>query len=697
MRRICLTIILLAILTGCATAPEAVATPTVTPTIAPSPTRTPPPEPTALPSVLELTRATDPSQQAFLSVVHAAFEVPIFDVYVERLAIATNLSFGQYTQPSGIVAGDYFLRVVPNGVRPDAGEVLYETPITLKGGDSLLLIFSGPPDALLMSYFQQPLEPLDGSQSRVTIIHALPAGPEITVQQAGVPLTSPIPFGSAGFPIILAPGDTTLQLQSGDTTLLDYSLNLLERSSYVLIIAGNASDLETLTVIESRNSVPGRANMRAINAAAALGPVDIYLDGEILANTLDFTRASDRQFKAAQVYSVSVFPAGADRTSVEPLLIDQVVANNDDYIDLLLMGSAQNLRVVTHREDRSLLTPGDARVSFANTLEQVPSARIETQSEILEEIGGVSYGQPPRSTDLSAGLYRFVWVQLDGNTPTDAVEIATDIELQPGFSYLYLMTGRFGDPPIIFGDNIGIDSNLAELPAGELPTPTPEIPTQVRFINAIKGGLPVDVLVDEQTLTSGLSYGNASAITGISPGDHTIEIRSAGQTLVSLQTPLEVSTPYTIVVFGFGTEPVELLLVDDSDLFQGGDPPHVRVINLTMAGELVLGLATSRAEGINPETTIFSESPQSESFRRSFAYGIDRLGTLNETTGRAASNVALAPLGPHDVHAVDTRLEMIAASFRQIDFQPSAHYDIIAFQNLDTMLVEGFAVRYVSN
>src|SRR5690606_17048319 len=133
MGRITLLLFLIAALvTACAQSPQAAPTPTELPTPEATATNTPPPEPTPLPSVLELTRATDPSQQAFLSVAHAATSVPIFDVYVERLAIATNLNFGQATQPSGIVAGEYFLRVVPNGVRPDAGQILYETQLKLE-------------------------------------------------------------------------------------------------------------------------------------------------------------------------------------------------------------------------------------------------------------------------------------------------------------------------------------------------------------------------------------------------------------------------------------------------------------------------------------------------------------------------------------------------------------------------------------
>jgi hypothetical protein len=693
MRWICL----LALLVVAACTPASIAptvTPTLVPTATPTATSTPLPQPTPLPRVLELTRATDPSQQAFLSVVHAAFDAPTFDVYVERLAIGANLSFGQHTQPSAIVAGDYFLRVVPNGVRPDAGNILYETQLSLTGGDSLLLIFTGAADALTMSYFQQPLAPLDSNQSRVTIVHAVPGGPEITLHRNGVPLTGAIPFGSAGTPITLPAVETRFDLRSGDMPLLDYSINLRERASYVLVLAGSPADAETLRVIETRNNVPGRARIRAVNASAAIGPVDIYLDNTLLAGGLAYTRASDRVEKPGQVYTVRVYPAGADHAAIEPFISSQIVANNDDLITLLLLGAAQDLRVLTYREDGSITGPNAARMTFVNTLPQVRTLRIETHSRELTEVGELTFGQPPLPVTLDTGSYRFVSMQYDAGSPVEIVESASDVQLEAGRSYLYLITGRLDDPPVILSDNVGFDQTLVGLSESELPTPIPEIPTRIRFINAVKGGLPVDFLVNSQLLVSGLSYGSSSAIHQISAGDHTIEVTASNQLLTSLSATLEPSTPYTVVVYGFGTDIIELMVIDDSAVFQEGDAPHFRVVNLTMFGELVLGLAHSNTSAGSPDPTIFSQSPGSDIFRRSLAFGIDFARTVTETPGRAYSNVALAPPGWQDVHAVDLNLNMIAATYRQLDFQPDTHYDIIAFQNRDSMLVEGFAVRY---
>lgn len=697
MGRNTMVVFLIAVLvSACAPTSPATPTPTETPTPEPTATHTPLPEPTPLPRVLELTRATDPSQQAFLSVAHAATSISIFDVYVERLAIATNLNFGQSTQPSGIVAGDYFLRVVPNGVRPDAGEVIYETQLSVKGGDSLLLIFTSAADRLTMFTFQQPLAPLESNQSRITAIHAVPDGPEITMQQSGTSISVPMRFGNAAYPVILPPGEVTLNFQNVGAAPLTHIINLQQRFSYVLIIAGTP---DNLTVIETRNPVPGLVNIRAVNASAPIGPVDIYLDGDLLAGELEYTRASDRQARPSRQYTVDIFATGADPTAIEPLLSTQIVANNDEYITLILAGEAQSLRLLPYHENRSLTLPNRARVAVINTLPQVPRARIDLQDRTLTEVGELGFGSPPSVVDLPANTYRFAWIRLENGSPVELVEVAENVQLVPGFSYLYLLTGRLNDPPVILSDNIGFDPNLVGISPDVTPTPTLEVPTRVRFVNAIKGSAPLDVFIGGQLLAGSLGYGASSSVHTFDPGSQTVELRQTGSSQVmftSGEVILQPSTPYTILLYGFGTDPIEVMLIDDTQVNLADDSPHVRLINATIFGELTLTLGESSTQGITQSTTIFGESAGSEIFRRSMAYGIDPIRTVESVAGRTTSNVSLAPLGPHDLHIIDASLSMIAASIRLVDFKPGVHYDVIAYQNQDTTQVEAFAVLYPS-
>ena len=686
---ILITILLVA---ACSSTPEPTPSPTQTPPPTLTPTRTPPPEPTPLPSVQELTRASDPSQQAFLSVVHAA-DAPIFDVYVERLAIATNLNFGQRTEPSGIVAGDYFLRVVPNGFRPDAGEILFETQVTFQGRDSLILVFTGTEDALSMTAYSRQLDALDREQSRITVIQAMSGLPPISITQAGSPLVAPLEFGSMTAPITVAAGPVALEFQSGATTLTTYSQNLLERNSYALVLAG---DIASPTIIELRNSVPGLANIRAVNASATLGAIDVFINGEAVASGLEFTRISDRMSRTAQPSTVEVYEAGADRNATEPLLTDQLTTNNDDFVTLLLMGTADDLRLVPYLEDVSLTQPEEARVAFVNSLPTAPQVWIDTQNRRLTEVGELSYAQSPRPVDLDAGAWRFTWIKVEGNEPVELVELADNVLFEPGRSYLYLLTGRIEEPPIILSDNIGFVEEQIDPEPEVIQQPVPENRTRIRYINAIKGGLPLTMVFDNQPAVTELAYGNSSEAIPIAPGDHTIDaiFGSTGENVADTAVTLETGNQYTVVTYGFGTDPVEILVIDDSPLELESNSPHLRLMNLSMAAETNMNLGIAAIALTDTPINLFTESPQTENFRQSLAFGIETIPNITNVNRRSVSAVALAPLGLHGLYVIDAGLNQIAASIHQVDLQPGTHYDVIVYQNLDSMLVEGFAVPY---
>ena len=591
-----LTLLLLILLAACATAQtEPTVTPTLTPTLTPTVTNTPAPTPTRPPTALELSQAADPSQQGYISAVSVASDNLPFDVYIDRLAIATNLDFGRSTLPSGIVAGEYMMRLIPSGTGYNPDLAFFEQPITIRGGDSSLLLFTGAGNALSVATIPLAQEPLAGGETRVTFIHGIPNGPEFSIQQQdGIPLTGNLAFATGSSPVTIPSGDNLLNFMNGSEILFSHSVNLIERFSYTFILVGSAADLDNLNLVAINERMPGSTTIRAVNGSAAVGPVDIYLDGQPLASNLDYTRTSNRENRIAQVLQAAVFAAGANPAETEPLLTTNITPNDDDVITLVLLGDAEDLRLVSYREDISQMNPSDARIAFINAVAQANRVRIETQGRILDEVGDINYGQPPNQVDIAAGTYRFAWLVIENNEPTDTLEIAFDVQLEPGFSYLYLATGRIEDPPVILSENVGINESLVGLEEGVVPTPIPDTPTRARFINAIKGGLPLDILVDSQTIFSGLEYGSTTVLTPFAEGEHEIEARfSTGGAVASATATFEFAKPYTIVVYGFGTAPVEIMTLDDSDVKLTGDSAHVRLINASIAGETSLGMAAS--------------------------------------------------------------------------------------------------------
>jgi len=688
LRRVFFILLVLLSVAACDTpTPEPTAPPTEMPTLTPTATLTPPPQPTPLPRAIDLTRATDPSQQAYMRVIHAAPNAPMFNVFVERLAVATNLSYTQSTEPSGIVAGDYTLTVVPLG----ESEPIFETDFSPKGGESLILIFTGSP--LAMSSFTESTESLGKEQSRITFIQAVEGSGSITMQQNTVDLTPPLAFGSAALPITLSSGSINLDFYNDGGVLLTYPISLQERVNYTLILVGQA---DNLTVIKAEIRAPGSASIRAVNAVTTLTALDVTLDDLPLANRLDYSRASERQDFPARIYNVSVYSAGADRSTAQPLVSSQLIANDDDIITLIIVGENEDLRVIDYREDLSPTSPSDTRVAFVNILSNFPNVRVENQAGSIESVGDLGYAQPPQTATLeTAGVYTFFWNKVDGGTATEQVESVENVIFEPGRIYLYMVTGALSTPPLILSEQVGIDDGLTGLAVGEIPTATPEIPTRVRFVSAINGGLPMTLTLNETPIVSNLAYSDGSGMNVIPSGDYTVDAQVAetGEILASTTATLDPSTDYSIFAYGFGTQNIQLLVVSDSDVVVGGNSPYLRLINTTSSGDAQFGLAHSLSTGTDANPSRNSESPTGELFRRSIPFGVTTMVGIEARQG-SASNVLLAPLGTFDIHVIDMVNDEIAATIRQVALQPGTHYDVIAFQYPESQRTEAFILPY---
>jgi hypothetical protein len=294
-----------------------------------------------------------------------------------------------------------------------------------------------------------------------------------------------------------------------------------------------------------------------------------------------------------------------------------------------------------------------------------------------------------------AGTYTFFWNRVEAGTAGEQIEFAQNVVFEPGRTYLYMVTGALETPPLILSERVGINDELAGLEMGQTPTVTPEVPTRIRFVNAISGGLPMALLLNESPIASDLAFSDGSPMNNISTGDYVItaQVAESGEVLASTNVTLDPSTDYTIFAYGFGTQNIQLLVVNDSNVVIGGNSPHFRLINTTIDGDAFFGLAYSVSTATNPNPSRLSESAAGELFRRSIPFGVTTLVGMEARMGEI-SNVLLAPLGIYDIHITDTANNEIAATIRQVSLEPGVHYDVVAFQFPGSQRVEGFVLPY---
>jgi hypothetical protein len=613
-------------------------------------------------------------------------------VYIELLAVATHLNFAQSTEPSGIAAGDYVLRVVPAGSTPTDNPLLEQT-ISLEGGQSLMLMLTGSPDALALNTFTEANEPLPSGQSRLTAINVVSGGSAVAVFEGNTELVSPVNTGQVSTPITLSSGRTTLTFQSGGSTLLSHLIDLREQHNHTLVLVGRADNPDTLAVVSFDARAPGRSAIRFVNASAQLGAVEVYLNDNLFVGDAAFGRPSERVDTAAQVYRLDVYAAGVDRTQIEPLIRSQLVANPDDVITMILVGPPEDLRIVEYREDASATPPGETRIAFLNTLPNLPTVALDVARGQVEGITTLNYAQAPVEIPILADDYTFYW----NNDSGDLVEVAENLQLEAGRSYLYLFTGRLDNAPIILSNNVGIDEELPATLISSGDAPTEEVsftPIELRVVNAASGlDFPLDFMLDNTLFAAGLSFRQGSELAEISEGDHTIGVTMPETTNVLATTSAFLDTGrYSVFVSGFSEAGVQALLVPDYPLIFDGQSPHLRLVNLSSSNsDARFGLAYSASA----DTTVSNPdgvSADMEDMRRSIPFGLQRL--VDNIAGQNFSAPVLMPIGAFDLHIVDSAQNVLVATIPNFSMEAGAHYDVIAYQESGSPRVRAFVVEY---
>ncbi len=632
--------------------------------------------------------ANSPSQQVYVRIVHAAPDVPAIDVYVELLAVATNLNYAQNTEPSGVVAGDYILRVVPAGNTPTDSPRLEQT-LSLQGGQSLVLLVHGSLDALDTTIVMEATEPLPFGQSRITAINAMSGGPMVSLMEGNTELFNPIAAGQVSTPVTLSTGRTTLTFQGGDSTLVSHLIDLREQHNHTLVLVGTPANIR---VVEFDSRAPSQASIRFVNASAPIGTVDVTFNSELLVSNAGFGRASEQQHTIAQIYDVEIYATGADRTEIAPLLSTQLVANQDDVITLILIGTPDALQLVQHRENSAPTAPLETRIAFLNTLPNLPVAQLDVAQGQVPGITTLNYAQTPAEVAILAGNYTFYWANAAG----DLLEVAENIQLEAGRSYLYLFTGRLDNAPVIVSSNVGIDEELVssvvvadDLATAEVAT----VPMELRVVNAVSGiDFPIDFMLDGTLLTAGLNYRQGSELIEVSEGDHTVDVTvpETSNALGSTSAFLDAGR-YSVFASGFGEDSVQVLLAPDYPLIFDGTSPHLRLVNLSPSGsDANFGLAYSAANTTvnNPDAV----SVDSGDIRRSIPFGLQRL--VDNIMAQNFSGPVLMPAAAFDIHILDTAQNSLAATIPNVTLAAGAHYDVIAYQEGGSRRVQGFILQY---
>jgi len=152
-------------------------------------------------------------------------------------------------------------------------------------------------------------------------------------------------------------------------------------------------------------------------------------------------------------------------------------------ITLAVIGNSGEYQAIAFPVDRNPTPDGQARLSFFNTLQDIPGVQVETSGGPLRGLNQVVFGNAPATTLVNAASLSLTLIGVSTSGQATTVEFPQNLQFEAGYNYLYLITGR-QDTPLILSENVGIDSSLPTNQVAAVGTPQASLAT-FRFINAV--------------------------------------------------------------------------------------------------------------------------------------------------------------------------------------------------------------------
>lgn len=672
------------------TVPTQIGLPTAEPTLAPTktaePTDIPLPTPTEL--VIPQTVADNPAEQAYVRFVNTSSDIGVVDVYIEALAVATNLQSANFTEREEITSGRYNIRILPTGsflTEP----ALYEETLNIFGGDSLIFVISGTFENPMLTRLNEPNDPLEKDTSRLLMVNALQGADNLIMSVDNTPQTASTPYLQTS-EITTYPADrVTLTFQNSSTTLLEQLIDLRERENYTMVVVGDITRPDSIQLLLLTSSAPGLAQVSLINTSAFFF-VDVYLSGNLFASTIELANNNEPQPILAGVYDVTIYPAGENPEEVDPLIATQFITNPDELTVLVISGEGESFRVSTYRSNLRPTYDNQSRIAFLNSSASTPTVLLQSNNGQINE--RVSYGRFTSDFTIpSDEPIDFNWIQQLPDSQDVILEDIDNFFPQAGELYLYILTGQEDERAILVPYTVGTlgfdavdEQELANQPT--LPPPVP--PSSVRLLNLWEDMQP-DVWIDGTLVAEGLEYGQVTNPLTLENGDHTIvfiqTIASEGEdvetaTLAEFTGTFESNSDYTFVAASYlfdETRAGTIIRLDDTNATITGATSGLRLAVVEAKADSRFGVGYSE-----PFAGISQPNAQDD-FRTGLPIGIEQV-IRNVPVGNA-SPVELVPTGTYNIRIIDNRATELAFTHIEYTLQPEIIHTVFLWENPNTI------------
>lgn len=160
----------------------------------------------------------------------------------------------------------------------------------------------------------------DHPAAKLRVLHASPDAPNVDVYVDNSKVLSNAPYPVISGYLQVAPGVHNIKVNAAGTTttVINVSPNLSSNIAYTAIAANFVANIQLLTAVDETSSPPsGQGRVRVIHAAPDAGPVDIFVNGQMVLSNVPFRAISSYFALPAGTYTVQVNLTGTSTTAIQ--------------------------------------------------------------------------------------------------------------------------------------------------------------------------------------------------------------------------------------------------------------------------------------------------------------------------------------------------------------------------------------------
>jgi hypothetical protein len=414
---------------------------------------------------------------------HFSPDAPAVDVYVDGEVVVEDLQFMEVSEFLELDAGSYSVAVAPTGTSVDdavVGPMDWEA----EAGTftTVAAVGSAENETLTVTVFPEDYGAITSGQARITFLHAIEGESGLDLYGSGILLiqnlqypsggdrdgafSREIPAGRYNFDATVAENQSAVlreangvQIQEGEAYLLvalgpqapEGTLLVVGREGYEVEDEDGGEEPEVAETEELETEEPedegeepevveGEAMLRVAHFSPDAPAVDIYVDGEVVAEAYDFREVTAFMPVAAGAHTIALAPAGG---SVDDAVLSvDTTIEPDTNVTVAAIGDLEDITATVFTEDFNDIPEGQARVTLLHTIEGESGVDLYGSGILLIQnlqypSGGDRDGAFTR--DIPAGRYNFDLTVAENASAV--IREANGVEISAGDTLLLVALG----------------------------------------------------------------------------------------------------------------------------------------------------------------------------------------------------------------------------------------------------------------